>query len=59
MDNLQKEKRKPWRCERCKSKRVLKDPSGFRYFACYQEPYHGTWVANVEKCPKGEKNGSV
>ena len=42
------------RCEGCKYCKRIYANGGWSFYACYHEPYHGKWVAEIKDCPKQE-----
>lgn len=38
-------------CEKCQV--IRKDRFGI-YLGCYENPYKGKWVAEIEECPKNK-----
>ena len=51
-DALEKEER----CKKCRNKKShpVYMVGGGKILGCYQEPYNGKWIAEIEDCPIGE-----
>lgn len=41
-------------CRNCPDCRKVYAQGNWSFHGCYHEPYHGKWIAEIEKCPKEE-----
>lgn len=41
------------RCDGCRDCRIVYANSGWSFYGCYHNPYHGKWVAEIKNCPIG------
>lgn len=39
-------------CKHCRWCRLVGTATGWSFYGCDYEPYHGKWIAEIKECPK-------